>query len=145
MHDWQSYLVKPQNYVIENGYSSFKMLSLMLICYVAIGNPKNVLNNVSAWNKVYMLSFFSRVWLCYTMDCSPPGFSVLGIFQQEHWSRLHALLQRVFLTQGSNLNLLWLLPCRWILYRLATTETLLSVYTLATIIPMSTGHGEFIL
>ena len=46
--------------------------------------------------------------LCNPMDCSPPGSSVHGI--------LHALLQGIFLTQGSNPHLLWLLHCRWILY-----------------------------
>ena len=41
----------------------------------------------------------------------PGGFS-----RQEYWSGLHALLQGIFLTQGSNLGL----PhCRWILHRLS--------------------------
>ena len=26
--------------------------------------------------------------LCEPMDCSPPGFSVLGLSRQEYWSRL---------------------------------------------------------
>ena len=35
------------------------------------------------------LSRFSCVWLfCGPMDCSPPGSSVHGILQQEHWSGL---------------------------------------------------------
>ena len=29
---------------------------------------------------------------------------------------VHALFQGIFLTQGSNLCLLWLLHCRWVLY-----------------------------
>ena len=42
------------------------------------------------------------------MDCSPPGSSVHGIFQARilEWV---AILQRTFLTQGSNLHLLCLL------------------------------------
>ena len=30
----------------------------------------------------------SRLTLCDTMDCSPPGSSVHGVFQQEYWSGL---------------------------------------------------------
>ena len=37
------------------------------------------------------------------MDYSPPGSSVHDIFpRREYWSGLHALLQGIFLTQGSN-------------------------------------------
>ena len=35
-----------------------------------------------------MLSLFIHVRLCDPMDCSPPGSSVHGIFQEEHWSGL---------------------------------------------------------
>ena len=35
-----------------------------------------------------MLSWFSRVWLLWPMDCSPPGSSVHGIFKKEYWSGL---------------------------------------------------------
>ena len=48
--------------------------------------------------------------LCDLMDCSPPGFSVRGISQQEHWSGLPFPLHGIFPTQGSNLCLLHLLP-----------------------------------
>ena len=53
-----------------------------------------------------------------TLDCSPPGSSVHGIFQARI---LEGILQGIFLqgifpTQGSNL---WLLRCRWILYPLS--------------------------
>ena len=40
---------------------------------------------------------------CNLMDCSPPGSSVHGILQA---MGCHALLQGIFLTQGSNLSLL---------------------------------------
>ena len=41
-----------------------------------------------SWNKSYhfsllllLLSCFSSVWLCDSLDCSPPGSSVHGVFQ----------------------------------------------------------------
>ena len=55
--------------------------------------------------------------LCDPMDCSPPGSSAHGILQ----ARIQeSLLQRIFLTQGSNLSLL---HCRRIPYQLSTRET----------------------
>ena len=35
-----------------------------------------------------VLSYFCRVWLCNTMERSPPGSPVRGISQQEYWSEL---------------------------------------------------------
>ena len=54
------------------------------------------------------------------LDCSLPGFSVHGNFQAKilEWISIF-LLQGIFLTQGSNLCLLYLLHCRWILYPLS--------------------------
>ena len=53
--------------------------------------------------------------LCDPMDCSPPGSSLSMAFsRREHWGGLCALLQEIFLTQGSNLGLL---HCRQVLYR----------------------------
>ena len=45
--------------------------------------------------------------LCDPMDCSLTGFSVHGILQARilEWA---ALLQGIFLSQGSHLHLLWL-------------------------------------
>ena len=62
--------------------------------------------------------------LCNPVDCRPPSFSVHGILQARilEWG-CHALLQGIFLTQGSNQCLLHLLHCRWILYHWATSET----------------------
>ena len=54
--------------------------------------------------------------LCYTVDCSPPGSSVHGILQARIGVGRHSLLQRSFLIQGSNLDLL---HCRQILYHLS--------------------------
>ena len=46
--------------------------------------------------------------LCDTLDCSPPGSSVLGIIQARilEWVGCHALPQGIFLTQGSHPHLL---------------------------------------
>ena len=54
-----------------------------------------------------MLSHFSRVQICNPMDCSPPGFSVQGIFPGKNTGVCcHFLLQGIFPTQDSNLRLL---------------------------------------
>ena len=45
--------------------------------------------------------------LCYSVDHSPPGFSVLGILQAGVLECF--LLQGIFLTQGLNPHLLYLL------------------------------------
>ena len=59
----------------------------------------------------------SCLTLCDPMNCSLPGFSVHGDSPGKNTGvGCHALLQGVFLTQGSNLGLL---HCRWILYALS--------------------------
>ena len=68
----------------------------------------------------FMLSPFSHGRLCNPMDCSPTSSSVHGILQARilEWV-VHALLQGIFLTQGSNPPLLhW----QWILHHQATRE-----------------------
>ena len=70
-----------------------------------------------------MLSGFSCVQLfetSWTVACQAPLF--LGFSRQEYWSRLPCLLQGMFPAQGSNLHLLWMLHCNWILYHWATWE-----------------------
>ena len=59
----------------------------------------------------------SCVWLCDPMDCSPPGSSVHGDSPDKNTGvGCHAILQGIFLTQGSNPGL----PhCRRILYPLS--------------------------
>ena len=47
----------------------------------------------------------------------------MGFPRQEYWVGCHFLLQGIFLTQGSNLSLLWLLNWREILYLLNTGLT----------------------
>ena len=63
-----------------------------------------------------MLLLRSCPTLCDPMDCSPPGSSVQEFSRQEYSVGCHALLQGIFLTQGSNLHLLWLLNCRQIFF-----------------------------
>ena len=54
--------------------------------------------------------------LCNPMDCSPLGSCPWDSPDKRTRVGCPALLQGIFLTQGSNLCLLWLLHCRWILY-----------------------------
>ena len=56
---------------------------------------------------VYAKSLQSCPTLCNPMDCSPPGSSVHGDSPDKNNKvGCHALLQKIFLTQGSNLRLL---------------------------------------
>ena len=59
----------------------------------------------------------SNPTLCNPMDCSPPGSSVHGNSLGKNTGvGCHALIQGLFLTQGSNSGL----PhCRWVLYHLS--------------------------
>jgi len=51
----------------------------------------------------------SCLTLCNSMDCNPPGSSVYGDFPGKNTGvGFHALLQGIFLTQGSNPHLLYL-------------------------------------
>ena len=59
--------------------------------------------------------------LCKHMDCSPPGSFVHEILQARiYWSGLPCHSPGIFLTQGSNLDLL---HCRQILYLLSHQES----------------------
>jgi len=53
----------------------------------------------------------------------------MGVSRQEYWSRLPCLPPGNLPTQGSNLHLLRLLHCRWILYPLSHLGSLASTYT----------------
>ena len=66
-----------------------------------------------------MLSCFSHVWLCATVDCSPPGSSVHWILQWEYWSGLPC-------PPPGNPNP-GLPHCRWILYPLSPQGSPVSV------------------
>ena len=50
--------------------------------------------------------------LCNPVDCSPLGSSVHEIFRKNTRVDCHFLLQRIFLTRGSNPHLLHLLHCQ---------------------------------
>ena len=66
--------------------------------------------------------------LCDPVDCSPPGSSVYRDSPGKNTGiGFHALLQEIFLTQGSNPSLLSLLHCRQILYQLSYQGSPISV------------------
>ena len=70
------------------------------------------------WSLWFVVQSLSRVRLfCDPVDCSPPGSSVHGDSPAKNTGMgCHALLQRIFLTQGLNPGL----PhCRWIFYQLS--------------------------
>ena len=67
--------------------------------------------------KVKVLVTQSCPTLRNRMDCNPPGPSIHGILQTRVGS--HSLLQGIFLTEGSNLDLLC---CRQFLYHLSHRE-----------------------
>ena len=74
-----------------------------------------------------VLSCFSHVWLCNTMDCNLPDSYVHGDSPGKNTTvGCHTLPQGIFPTQRSNPCLLRLLYCRWIVYCWATREALLS-------------------
>ena len=58
----------------------------------------------------------SCLTLCGLIGCSPQTPLSMEFFSQGYWSELHFPFQGIFLTQGLNLCLLHLLPCRQILY-----------------------------
>ena len=72
-------------------------------------------------------SLQSCLTLCDPLDCSLLGSSVHGDFPGKNVGvGCHALLWGIFLIQGSNPCLLWLLHCWWILYHWATGEALIT-------------------
>ena len=66
--------------------------------------------------------------LCDPLDCSPPGSSVHRILGKNTGVGSHALLQGIFLTQGSNPGLL---HCRRILYCLSHQRSPHFIYVLS--------------
>ena len=75
---------------------------------------------------VHAKSLQSFPTLCNPMDYSPPGSSLLRSLGKNTGVGCYALLQGIFLTQGSNPHLLHLLNCRWILYCWATRGALIA-------------------
>ena len=83
---------------------------------------QNVNTCISLWSNPLHLPCCAELLspACNTTDCNPPGPSVLGDSPGKNTGAgCHALLQRIFPTQGSNQHLLCLLHCRWILYQLS--------------------------
>ena len=55
----------------------------------AWGDGCGCINSLDCGDFSYACSqVFSHVRLCYSMDCSPPGSSVHGVFQPEFWNGL---------------------------------------------------------
>ena len=70
-----------------------------------------------------VLSRFSCVWLVLTSWTVAHQASLfMGFSRQEYWSGLACPPPGIFLTQGLNPSLLWLLLCRQILYHWATRQ-----------------------
>ena len=72
---------------------------------------------MSHW--LYAKSLQLCLTLCNLMDCSPPGSSIHGILLARvlEWVTM-PFSRGIFLTQGSNPDLLCLLGCSWVLYHL---------------------------
>ena len=76
----------------------------------------------------------SCLTLCDPLDYSPPGSSLCMRISQARILEQVAffLLQEIFLTQGSNPPLLYLLCCRWSLYPLSHLGSLLCTQCVLT-------------
>ena len=78
---------------------------------------------LSDWTELTELkSLQSCPTLCNPMGCSPQAPLSMRFSRQEYWNGSMPSFKEIFLTQGSNLCLLWLLHCRWILYCWAIKE-----------------------
>ena len=95
-----------------------------------IGNEEDVEWTAHQYDLAWMLSCFSHVWL-FATPWVVAGQAPLstGFSRQEYWSGLHALLQGISPTQGSNARLLHLLHYRQILYHWASREAHSLSYT----------------
>ena len=78
--------------------------------------------------------------ICHPMNCSPPGSFVHRNFPGKNTGvGCHALLHRIFPTQGSNPGLL---HCRWIFYQLSHQGSPRAVVS-SNITKISGRHPEF--
>ena len=71
-----------------------------------------ILQSYSTQNdmRACVFSCFSHVWFFVTpWTVAHQSPLSIGFSRQEYWSGCHFIIQGVFLTQGSNLHLLWLL------------------------------------
>ena len=104
-------------------YSFFNWSIIALQCCVSFRWPMKWISYV------WVLTCFSRAWLFVT----PRSAALLaqlsmGFSKREYWSRLHALLQGIFPTQGSNPHLLPLLHWQVGFLPLALSGNQLHVY-----------------
>ena len=77
-----------------------------------------------------VLNYFSCVWLFVTLWTGALQAPLsMGFSRQEYWRALPCPPPGIFLTQGPNPCFLWLLQCRWILYRWAIREALCPLHT----------------
>ena len=82
--------------------------------------------------------------LCNPLDYSPPGFSVHGFSRQEYTKvGCHALLQGIFLTQGSNPPLLCLLDWQVGSLSLTPPGKPINIHTYVYVIYMETETCGF--
>ena len=90
--------------------SLVSIMQMFYYCYF-------IWKGLACFSRLYVLSPKSCPTFCDPMDCSPPGSSVHGDSPGKITGvGCHALLQGIFLIQGSNPGL----PhCRWILYHLS--------------------------
>ena len=81
----------------EVGSFYFCLLGCLLL-----GPSHRAIRKPSGCTHVCVLSHFSHIWLCNHMGCSQSGSSVHGILGKNTGVGYHALLQGIFLIQGSN-------------------------------------------
>ena len=118
---------------IEFGDLTCLLESQRQACIACINSPGNLLSlhletlcstAFASGNESFPCCLVAKscVTLCDTMDCSPSGFSVQGIFQARILAWVPIASQGIFPTQGSNLGL----PhCRQMLYRLSHKGSLI--------------------
>ena len=110
--------------VVQTKKDRYHMIHLYVeskkIIQMYLSNRNRLIDFENKLNGYQSVVAQSHLILFEPLDCSPPSFSVRGIFQERilKWVAI-CLLQGIFLIQGSNLHFLCLLHCRWILYLLS--------------------------
>ena len=85
---------------VSNKFLMLKPSSLWYFVMLALTNSYNPFGCLRAKSLQLCLT------LCNPMDCSHPAPLSIAFSRQESWRGCHALLQGIFLTQGSNLHVL---------------------------------------
>ena len=101
-------------------YDIIYMWNLKKMIQMYLSNRNRLLDFENTLNGYQSVVALSQLILFDILDCncSPPSFSVHGIFFRQESVAIF-LLQGIFLIQGSNPRLLCLLRCRRILYLLS--------------------------